>query len=916
MFCSDLFDKYIDPNYFELICSLPKFPRYSNKRVLDPQIKCFVDETKITVPGDWGLPIPNMEASYKSLSKYAKPVPLMDEEMVHDMNQAWSYTERHFLHYMGNSDVIDLESAIGRMDMSTSTGVPFSRVYPTKNELFEKDTNIRNWLEEDWNLLAHDPEWTCLANNSLKEEMRTAEKLAENSIRTFTAMGLDATCHGTRLFVDQNEKLTAAHLKCSSCVGMSPYKGTWDRLYRKLSIFPHGYALDESQYDSSLRCYMMWGCAVLRWRFLKKIFQTKENLCRIKTYYRNLINTVILTPEGVLVMKKGGNPSGSVNTISDNTLILYTLMAYAWIRTGKTEGAGSYENFEMLTSKALVGDDNTWTVSDEAHGFYNAYTVIEQWKVIGITTTTDCMTSRKPAELDFLSSQFLPFKGMMLPIYSRSKLLSSLCYAPAKELDPAITLERSAAMLSVGWTDQDFRKFCRSLIDWLLEKYDETLNDNPRWISAKAQLKSDAAYEVLFTGRKLLTMQSCMETQERLIKPYKKSMSVSNKAQRKRIRNNRKKGQSKAQAFIGPMQRPARKKKQARRSKPKRTQRGADTSFQFGGAGTVRNRPYVERKYPFSGDEPVGAPFIGNNPSGTVYGSIAYNQNIYPINPGQSQMFPRLSRTATLYERYKFDFLEFYYQHDVSEYNPEGTSGLVYLSCKYDAAAPPPATTTQIDSSEPKVRCMPSENAVLNVPSAQLHPRGDPKFVRPGALPGGSDIKLYDVGNLFVTTSGQVADTTEIGKLYVRYRGHFYTEVLESTGVLQAPLNNQVAIFQKTGATILDPATVVTFPTSVFNGLLITGNTSGAFVFPVGNYNVDVLAVSNAASYALLSIQLLKDSNPISITSSAGPRVAGSDTLALQYFLSVTGTSVVQVVMDSTTITAGTYDITIRFTAM
>jgi hypothetical protein len=291
-------------------------------------------------------------------------------------------------------------------------------------------------------------------------------------------------------------------------------EGNWDRLYRKLKKFRKGYALDESQYDSSLRCYMMWGCAKFRWEMLRREDQTPANLRRIKTFYRNLINTLILTPEGLLIMKKTGNPSGSVNTISDNTLILYCLLAYAWIKTCNVD-MDSYEDFEEETAKALVGDDNTWTVSDEAHEFYNAHTVIAVWKTLGITTTTDSMEPRVPEDLDFLSAKTIFIDGVAVPLYERAKLMTSLLYAPKKHITPATTLERTAAMLTIGWTDIPFRKFCRDVIEWLLIKYDNILYDDERWIQAKCQIQTDATLYRLFTGKRS-PLRPYLETKERL----------------------------------------------------------------------------------------------------------------------------------------------------------------------------------------------------------------------------------------------------------------------------------------------------------------------------------------------------------------------------------------------------------------
>jgi len=484
----------LNPKYFSVMGQIRRNPRYTNKRIMDPQIKSFVDEVGIEIPPEWGLPTPNARAAYKSLSKYGKDIPPHSKSMVEDMNLAWDMTTQHFGLYMKDSRVLSYEEAKSHLDMSTSSGAPFNQYYPTKQELFDNDPDIDPWLIEDWEVMADDRlEWTCLFTNSLKEELRTEEKIAENSIRTFLSGGTDAVVHGTRLFVDQNEKMNASHLQSASAVGMSPLKGKWDRLFRKLNVFRKGYALDESQYDSSLRAYMMWGCARFRWKMLRKEDQTPANKRRILVYYRNLVNTVVICPDGVLVMKKTGNPSGSVNTINDNTLILYTLLAYAWIRTAPSDFQ-SYGSFEAHTAKALVGDDNTWTVSDVAHEFFNAHSIINEWKIIGITTTTDSMEPRRAAELDFLSAHTVFVEGQAVPVYDRTKLMTSLLYAKREHLTPAVTLERTAALLSIGWTDIPFRHFCYDVIDWIIKKYDSTMKDDPRWILAKCQIKTDDQY--------------------------------------------------------------------------------------------------------------------------------------------------------------------------------------------------------------------------------------------------------------------------------------------------------------------------------------------------------------------------------------------------------------------------------------
>lgn len=520
-YISDDHEKYIKDEFFEFVGSCNRFPMYKNKRGIDPQVKIFIDQEGIELESGWDLPVPNQDAAYKSLAKYGKSTPLMSPETVGQLNRAWLWMTRQFYPYMKESRVVSLPDAVGRLDMSTSSGCPFNELYTTKRELFENDPDIMAWLETDWEVLAVDPKWTTIFSSSLKEELRTVEKIAENSIRTFAAGATDATVHGNRLFVDMNEKMYNSHLMSASTVGMSPLKGNWNKLYHKLNVFPHGYALDESQYDSSLRAFLMWGCAKFRFQCLREVDQTAENLVRIQVYYRNLVNTMLLTPEGILILKKLGNPSGSVNTVTDNTLILYWLLAYAWICNAPDE-YNNYATFEEHTSKCLLGDDNTWTVSEAAHEFYNGISVIEVWKRVGITTTTDSLVSRPADELDFLSAHTVFLGDVAVPLYDRNKLMQSLFFAPQKQITPETTLQRVTNLLMIGWTDIPFRKFCNALIDWLIAEYDPVLKDDQRWIIAKSGIKTNDEYYTLFTGRKLVMQpQSTVGKRRKIITPDK-----------------------------------------------------------------------------------------------------------------------------------------------------------------------------------------------------------------------------------------------------------------------------------------------------------------------------------------------------------------------------------------------------------
>jgi len=818
-------------------------------------VKAYLDEHNIEEQPEWGVPVPNQEAAYKSMSKYAKDVLPMTQKQITSMNLAWEMTDQHFGQYMQGARIKTVGEVVNDLDKSSSSGFPFNDKFPKKKDLFENDPEIMDFLEKDWDNLKNS-EYAFCFTSSLKEEIRPAEKTLQNKIRTFTAGAVDGTVHGNRLFSDMNEKMNAGYLRSASGVGMSPMKGNWEKLYQKLNIFRHGYALDESEYDSSLRAYMMWGCARMRWNQYREEDKTPDNLQRLKVYYRNLINSLVITPEGVIVMKLGGNPSGSCNTINDNTLILYTLMAYAWVMLCDHVDEYTYTEFEINTSKILVGDDNTWTVSEKAHRFYNGRSVINVWKDIGVVTTTDSLEPRRAIDLDFLSAKTLLYKGKAIPVYDRTKLMTSLLYSETKSQSPAYTLLRAAALLQNGWSDTQFRRFCREFIAWMFEHFDDICYSDEDWIQAKSAILSDQRLESLYMGE-VLYPQSYQEVQERLIKPDKRQMSTPVQGKKNRSRRGKGAKATRKPKVVVVQQQMA--PKRSRKQGQKRVRRGQipRSSGRMGGRmlagkGSVRNQTTNRKQMCIEEDEYIAE---------VVGGATAANFNTtsYPVNIGQAITFPWASGVVgTRFEKYEFEYLEFYVKREVSEFATNGTTGKVMLSFDTDASDGPPTTKQQVEDTDPHVDGMPCENIRMVIPNHMLHKRNDAHYIRPGGLPGAADIKTYDLGNLFVSTQALASANAVVGELHVRYKCCVTIPILETA--LGAPQNNSVAQFVSAGevATTATPLTIkfadVTVADGFGNGLGIV-NALGVFTPPAGNYMVsfNILHVFTGSSTAVLA---------------------------------------------------------------
>lgn len=147
---------------------------------------------------------------------------------------------------------------------------------------------------------------------------------------------------------------------------------------------------------------------------------------------------------------------------------------------------------------------------------------------------------------------------------------------------------------------------------------------------------------------------------------------------------------------------------------------------------------------------------------GDISMTNGFSARQYPINAGVAKTFPWLSQLASRFEEFSFKKLKFEYRPRCST----AQSGAVFLCPDFDASDAAPVSKTQAMSYQSLMDgaawtefaqvCTPLELSRLKS-----------YYVRTGANPSGTDIKLYDVGNLFACTQG--VDTNFVGELWVDY---------------------------------------------------------------------------------------------------------------------------------------------------
>lgn len=147
-----------------------------------------------------------------------------------------------------------------------------------------------------------------------------------------------------------------------------------------------------------------------------------------------------------------------------------------------------------------------------------------------------------------------------------------------------------------------------------------------------------------------------------------------------------------------------------------------------------------------------------------VSASTEFAWDEFKINPGLHSTFPWLSAIANRFESYVFHSLRFIYEPAVAT----TAGGSVMMAIDYDASDIGPETKPTLMSYKDATRAAPWAQCVFHADSSDLH-KAKTNYVRGGTI-SSTDIKLYDVGNLFVATQGQDAVFTgNVGELYVEY---------------------------------------------------------------------------------------------------------------------------------------------------
>jgi hypothetical protein len=296
---------------------------------------------------------------------------------------------------------------------------------------------------------------------------------------------------------------------------------------------------------------------------------------------------------------------------------------------------------------------------------------------------------------------------------------------------------------------------------------------------------------------------------------------------------------------------PSKRKPRARRNKPTLIQSQADNLLGYLPRKTRPRRSTARASLAGFTEQRISAPvattsvMAGNTSTasspfvlhrkeyiGDVLGSTTFAITKFSINPGLSTTFPWLSQIAPSFEEFETLQIAFHYE----PMSATSATGVIALAFDYDAAdATPTSKQTCLEYAD-NVRVAPWVPCTLVLKTVDLRKRGA-LFTRTGTV-ANTDIKTYDLGNVYVATQGQ-ANSNAIGEFWISYT--FSLRVPEQSNYI---VNQSAAI--TSGGTVSNVAFLGTTPT-VTGGLGVTATGGATLTFnSPGQYLVSIYVTGTA----------------------------------------------------------------------
>lgn len=170
---------------------------------------------------------------------------------------------------------------------------------------------------------------------------------------------------------------------------------------------------------------------------------------------------------------------------------------------------------------------------------------------------------------------------------------------------------------------------------------------------------------------------------------------------------------------------------------------------------------------------------------GDVLSSTAFNIGYkLPINAAQPATFPWGSSISQNYQQYEIQGMLFEFISTSGDTTAGSQSlGEVMMATSYDSYLPTFTNKQQMLNQEFSCSAKPSVNLIHAIECAPRQTSLELLYTRTVPAPSNSDLRMWDLGQFYLATTGQQTDGSTLGELYVTYQIRLLKPLLASENV-------------------------------------------------------------------------------------------------------------------------------------
>jgi len=458
----------------------------------------------------WRYGVPGRFSAIKNCARYCTPLSPPDVNLV-PLCQDWCARKFRF---MGDSSIDwSFDYVRAQLNLNSSPGFPYTRPYKgnpafsTKRKLFETKLSFAKEEYQEYLDRLSLLEFSSCEPYTLspKSELRKISKIEKDDFRAYTAANWRNTCAGIGACGDMCAKFYDSWAHSPAFVGGSTFNSCWDVLFKRLSKHPNAAECDETAWDATIHSVWIEALREVMWGFVKPSQQSAVNKLRFSNLFKEISHSLIVCPNGDLFWKEQGNPSGSFLTIVTNTLILYMIFCYAWLKLAPEE-LQDFDSFDRNVELALCGDDNLFTVSDCCKGFFNVEAIVTIWKEMGIIAKREAMSEGPLYERKFLSQRTRLLKGTAVPYPDYDKVISSMIWHTNAHHGVKWSYIKACSLRITSYMEPRCRDLFDSYIKYMERVYVNELKAEPSKTATKIDFHWDVLSKMYKTDMELMAL--------------------------------------------------------------------------------------------------------------------------------------------------------------------------------------------------------------------------------------------------------------------------------------------------------------------------------------------------------------------------------------------------------------------------